>query len=455
MAIKLQGLETDLKVDTNKWDAGFKGAIALTATLLASVAALGTGIFKLGQATFQWAGQMDSLQDITGITNKEAAALNFTLRKSGVEVDKLKTGMTILGKELVNANGELDTSGKKLAEFGINALDANGALKDQTVLFKEISDKYNALGTQTERVNLLTEIFGKSGAELVDVFDTLAAEGGLDKVTDKVSKLGLVIDPAKYEKFTRNLEEIKLAALGLGITFIDNLMPALESANKWWEQKGLPAFLSMRKWMAENIPPAVETVKKTFDRLGITWNTTIKPAADELVRAYNLLVQAGERLSPSTEGTASKFTILGASVRIVIGLGAMVANALEIMTTGLRILNTVLSTAIGLWDRFRGAAASATAVAQSVPTPSGGSTGTRTSPARSGRAWGGAMQAGQGYNVFERGRKSEVFVPNTSGHMATQMEVTLSDRDLDRIGNSASKGAARGIAAALQRRVPA
>lgn len=454
MAIKLQGLETDLKVDTNNWNSGFKGAIAVTATLLASVAALGTGIFKLGQATFQWAGEMDSLQDITGITNKEAAALNFTLKKSGVEVDKLKTGMTFLGKELVTANGELDMSGKKLAEFGINALDANGALKDQSVLFKEISDKYNALGTQTERVNLLTEIFGKQGAELVDVFDTLAAEGGLDKVTEKVEKLGLVIDPAKYEKFQRNLEEIKLAGLGLAITFIDHLMPALETANRWWETKGLPAFMSMRKWLAENLPPAINTVKTTFDKLGITWNTTIKPAADELVRAYNLLVQAGERLSPSTGDVAGKFTILGATVRVVVGLGAMVAGALNLMTDALRILNSVLSTAIGLWDRFRGAAASANAVASSVPRPPSTSGG-GTVGSRSGRAWGGAMFAGQAYTAFERGKKSEMFVPNVSGQMETQMRVTLSDRDLEKIGNSAGKSVARAMAPLVQRALPA
>ena len=278
---------------------------------------------------------MDSLQDITGITNKQAAALNFTLHKSGVEVDKLNTGMTILGKELITANGELDTSGKKLAEFGINALDVNGNLKDQASLFTEISNKYNSLGTQTERVNLLTEIFGKSGAGLIDVFDTLANEGGLDKVTEKVEKLGLVIDPAKYEKFQRNLEEIKLAGLGLAITFVDWLMPALEKANTWWEQKGLPAFMAMRKWMAENLPPAVATVKKVFDQLGITWNTTIKPAADQLIRTYELLVQIGERLSPSTEGVAGKFTFLGAAIRVVVGLGAAVAGALQIMETGL------------------------------------------------------------------------------------------------------------------------
>ncbi len=51
MAIKLQGLEFDLKINTKEWDAGFKGAVAITTTLIASVAALGAGIVKITQKT--------------------------------------------------------------------------------------------------------------------------------------------------------------------------------------------------------------------------------------------------------------------------------------------------------------------------------------------------------------------------------------------------------------------
>jgi hypothetical protein len=453
MAIKLQDLVSELKLDKTGFDAAAKGAAIAIGAITTAVAGAALGIGKMVKGTFEWAAEMDGLQDIMGVTNKQAAALNFILHKSGVETDKLATGMTILEKNLIDAEGKLDSSGKKLAEFGINAFDANNQLKDQATLFKEISDKYNAYGTQTERVNLLTELFGKSGAGLIDVFDTLAQEGGLDKTTEKVEKLGLVIDPAKYEQFTRNLEEIKLAGLGLAITFVDALMPAVEGISRWWNNTGLPAFIAMRKWLGDNIPIVVNTTKQVFDRLGITWNTTIKPAADELIRLWNLLTEAGQRLSPNTGDVAGKFTILGATIRVVVGLGAAVATALEIMTNSLRVLNAVLSAAIGLWDRFRGSAIAGASAASSIPTPSGGATtGGRT--ARSGRANGGAVLAGHSYNILEQGR-SEVFTPNTSGRMDTSMKVTLSDRDLERIGTSAGKSAARAIAPLTQRGLPA
>ena len=217
----LEKLVLPLEVAGNVFNTGLKAA---TAGVAALVGAMGVAV----KATFDWAQELDSIQDIIGGTNEQAAAMNFTLRKSGVDTAKLTSGLTIMSKGLVKADGTLDTVGRDLKDFGINVLDVNGGVKDQNKLIAEISDKYNSLGTQQERVNLLTKTFGRSGAELIDFFDTLAAEGGIDAVTSKVERLGLVIDPGRYEQFTRSLEELKLVGLGLAVGFTEKVMPAFE-----------------------------------------------------------------------------------------------------------------------------------------------------------------------------------------------------------------------------------
>lgn len=448
MAIKLQGLETDLKINTAKWDAGFKGAIGVAATLLASVGALTAGIGKLAQMTFDWAGDMDKLQDVMGGTNKEAAALNFVIRKSGTDVDKFKTGISILEKSLVEVDGSLGDSGKKLATFGINAFDAHGKVKDMSTIVGEISNKFNAMGTQQERVNLLTELFGKSGAELIDVFDTLAGEGGLSKATEKVEKFGLAIDPAKYEKFQRNIEEIKLAGLGLAVTFVDNLMPAVEGFTRWWETEGAADTAAMVKWLSTNIPIAVNTSKKTWE----TFTTFLDKNASPVIKETSRLIQNVDTVLRMLDSGLSLSKILWEGVLLamtpVIQMYNNVANSLRALSGALSFANQLLEAGINAANRAR-AAAGAPVVVPAVTT-SGGSTGSRT-----GRAWGGAMMAGQGYNVFERGRKSEVFVPNVSGKMETQMKVTLTDRDLEKIGNASGRATARAIAPMIQRVMPA
>src|SRR5574341_1071933 len=258
MTIKLQDLVSEIKLEdklspnTKGILNALKGVAAGAGLFTAAVGAITVGFGKMVDITFDWANRMDSVQDIMGGTTEQAAAFNFVLDKSGTDVNTFTQGMTILEKGLVAADGSLDTTGKKLSEFGINVLDANGKVKDQAGLISEISNKYNQFGTQQERVNFLTEVFGKSGANLIDVFDTLAAEGGLDAVTQKGKDLGLVIDPDKYEEFQRNLNEIKLGGQALAIIVIDKLMPALEDFSDWWVNDGLPMLIGMIDWVDKN-----------------------------------------------------------------------------------------------------------------------------------------------------------------------------------------------------------
>jgi len=222
----LDELIIPIKADSKGFNNVIKG---VTAGIGAVVAVAGLAI----KATFKWADELDSLGDVMGVTKKQAAAMNFVLRKSGTDTDTFAQGMTILEKNLVKANGQLDTTGKTLKTWGINVFDANHHLKDQATLVDEISTKYNSFSTQQERVNFLTEVFGKSGAKLVDFFDTMAQEGGIDKVTKKVEAFGLAIDPNRYEQFNRNIEELKLIGLGLAVSFTEKVMPQLEKFLGW------------------------------------------------------------------------------------------------------------------------------------------------------------------------------------------------------------------------------
>ena len=103
----LEELVLPLKTDSTAFKAGLAAAAAGVAAL---VAGMGLAI----KATFKWADELDSIQDIMGVTNKTAAALNFTLRKSGTSTEALTKGMTILSKGLIKADGSLDATGKSL-----------------------------------------------------------------------------------------------------------------------------------------------------------------------------------------------------------------------------------------------------------------------------------------------------------------------------------------------------
>jgi hypothetical protein len=226
MTIQLEKLVSKLELDNKGFKAGLVSAAA-------GVTALVAGMTVAIKATFDWAEDLDSLGDVMDGSKIKLAALAFVARKSGVGVDTLAKANVLLEKGLLKSNGQLDVTGKKLKEYGINVKDANGHVKDSVQLTDEISKKYAELSTQTERVNFLTEIYGKNGAALVDFYDTLAKEGGIDAVTKKVKAFGLAIDPDRYEQFNRNLEELKLIGLGLAVQFTEKVMPVLERFLGW------------------------------------------------------------------------------------------------------------------------------------------------------------------------------------------------------------------------------
>ena len=238
-----------------------------TGMLMASIDAVIGLVSGAVDRTREWAEGMDALGDVTGMSEDKLAAWSFVAKKAGVEIETLSSATVIMAKGLLDSTGELSTTGKALEDFGITVRDVDGNIRDQSDLMDDIGKKYAEFGTQTERVDFLTNVFGRSGAKLVDVFDTMAAEGGIDKVKQKVEGLGLVLDPTQYEEFQRNLNEVDLTFTGLANTFTGPLLPAAESLLRtftdWlqspWVANAIAGIGEKLGTLASDIATGVET----------------------------------------------------------------------------------------------------------------------------------------------------------------------------------------------------
>lgn len=238
-----------------------------TGLLMAGIDAITGLIDGAIDRTQEWAAGMDELGDVTGLSEDKLAAWSFVAKKAGVEISELSSATVIMTKGLLDSTGELSTTGKALQDFGIDVKDANGNVRDQSALMDDIGKKYAEFGTQTERVDFLTNIFGRSGAKLVDVFETMAEEGGIDQVRQKVESLGLVLDPTQYEDFQRNLNEVDLTFTGLANAFTGPLLPGasqlLETFIKWvqspWIADGIANIGDKLGTLASDIATGIET----------------------------------------------------------------------------------------------------------------------------------------------------------------------------------------------------
>ena len=312
--MELESLIVPLKLDGNNFEKGI-GDVLKSGLKLAAIGGVVTAITglmkKATDATFKWAEELDGLEDIMGVTNKEAAALAYVARVSGVGVNKLAQANKILSKGLLDAKGKLDITGKALKTYGINVKDSNGNVKDQATLIDEVSKKYGELGTQQERINFLTDIYGKQGADLIDFFDTLNSEGGVGTLAEKMEKLGLAIDPARYEEFNRNIERLKILGLSLGVAFTEELMPVLERFLGWiTDISGNPKFIEFSKKIGEFVSSILELSKGKikFEKIDIDFeglSQTLIDAIDDIDWA-----EVGAKI----EGAVETFIDIGADL---------------------------------------------------------------------------------------------------------------------------------------------
>ena len=278
-----------------------------TGMLLEGIKAITGLVSGAVERTQEWAEGLDQLGDVTGMSTDKLAAWSFVAKKAGVEIDTLSNATVIMAKGLLDSSGELSTTGKALEDFGISVTDAGGNVRDQSDLMNDIAGKYAEFGTQTERVDFLTNVFGKSGAKLVDVFDTLAKEGGIDQVKRKVESLGLSLDPNQYEDFQRNLSEVDLTFTGLANSFTSQLLPGAEKLlttfTSWLQS---PWVANAIKEIGENFGTFIDIIANfvssgDWERLGTDLATFIQgltgiditPFLNEVGRISDWIVNEG------------------------------------------------------------------------------------------------------------------------------------------------------------------
>ena len=359
-----------------------------TGLLMAGIDAVTGLITGAVERTQEWTEGMDALGDVTGMSEDKLAAWSFVAKKAGVEISDLSNATTIMAKGLLDSTGELSTTGKALQDFGIDVLDAGGNVRDQSALMDEIGKKYAEFGTQTERVDFLTNIFGRSGAKLVDVFDTMANEGGIDQVKKKVEALGLVLDPTQYEEFQRNLNEVDLTFTGLANAFTGPLLPGatslLETFTKWiqspWVAEGIANIGEKLGVLASDIAAGIDTgnwdaffadfeeftgidLKPLMDKLGEFSDWAINegiPAWDQFTDNMEIGL-ADFSASSQTETSAIKqhwselLDAIGSRFQIVFGDGkAIVLDWKQIGITALQAVDIILYGLTKTWEFFNG-----------------------------------------------------------------------------------------------------
>lgn len=204
---------TSVEIGTKMAASGAAGLAALTALALSAKGA---------------AGDVIGLQKVTGGSAEEMSVLRYAAQQTGVGLDKLTGGLVKLSKTAAS-----DKGADLLAEYGIAARDAEGNLRPVQTLLSEVSDVVAGMANGTEKNDLVTSLFGKSGTGLLSLLSK--GSEGMAEFQAEAEKVGAVmggdtIDAAK--RYTAAQRDVVGAVDALKTSIGGDALPFLAAVNE-------------------------------------------------------------------------------------------------------------------------------------------------------------------------------------------------------------------------------
>lgn len=197
--------------------AGFAGA-------LVSVQAVFDG-FK---GAIDAADKLNDFNQRLGISAEALSGWGYAAKQTGTDIDTLGKGMLRLSKNMAAALDPKSQQSGLFAALGVDVKDAQGKLRSLESVLPDIADGFKALNNETLEASLAQEVFGKSGAELLEFLNQ--GSDGLNLMRERARDLGIELDQntlTAADAFNDTVGDLQAATQGFFTQLSAELLPAL------------------------------------------------------------------------------------------------------------------------------------------------------------------------------------------------------------------------------------
>lgn len=174
------------------------------------------------------ADQLDELSARLGISTEKLSAWGYAAKLSGTDLDTVGKSIPKLSKLIASSSDEASAAADLFRTLGISTKDAAGNLRDVEDVLPDIADRFQALQNDTLEQALAMELFGKSGAEMLEFLNR--GSEGLSEFEERARALGIVIDGDTAQaaaQFNDQLDNLRAATQGLFTQIAAELLPAM------------------------------------------------------------------------------------------------------------------------------------------------------------------------------------------------------------------------------------
>ena len=201
-----------------------KVGVALTAAFGAAVLA---GVTKSIKLFVQLGDQMQKMALRTGVSTEALSQLKFAAEQTGSGIETVERGFRGMARAVRGLERGLSTQVEAFQTLGIALSDIQGLEPDKQ--FELIAERLSEIEDPTRRAAVAMEIFGRSGTELLPLFQGGAA--GIRNLRAQADILNATVSQEQADKaaaLADRWNELKTVIRGTAIQVGSALAPALE-----------------------------------------------------------------------------------------------------------------------------------------------------------------------------------------------------------------------------------
>jgi len=293
-------------------------------------------------------GQISDSAKGLGLSAEEYQRIIYIANQSGVAADAMGASMGRLNKNIAMAvAGKNKEFASLMDKAGISMRNTNGSIKSATELLPELADLFQRnqnAGTQARMGNVA---LGKSWQALAALLND--GKKGIDDLTERHKMLGITIKDevvAEGEKFGDQLTDLKLAVNSYGTVISAKLLPLMSPLI----EKTIQWVVQNRELITTNVSAFITDMATSLQQ--VDWKGVVdgvrdfvrgcKDLIDWLGGAKNALIALAVVMNMQT--IAAFFGLIGATWRLVWGLGVLTVTAVPAAITSVRALGAAMLT---------------------------------------------------------------------------------------------------------------
>ena len=332
-------------------------AAQLFGSIASGVIGAGKAFASLASDSSETIDQLSKMAARLGVSYAEMSGLSLAAELAGVSVGTLAGAMTKADRAFIEAQRGSKSATDAFARIGLS-IDDLGKL-DSKGRFDAIADALKALPSPAERSAAAIALFGKSGAELLPLFQSGAK--GIRESAEWAERLGVALSDSQsagVEKMNDSWTLVQTSLKGIVGVIVSELAPAITSINEAWvglfSAEGVSSVantITGAFWDAtEILARGMDAVSFVFTPILELWNSSTNYLRETLggwfqgIDAWSLATNVFQRVVSLFEGISKAF-VSGFNV-ILSGLGkvgswlvgalATASEALGFSSNGLR-----------------------------------------------------------------------------------------------------------------------